>query len=133
MNNLQPTLSRISGIRELRDDERIQMEYLPYNDTKPMVFVDEQDEVVGYVWFTINKENILFINMIEMIKKEEGYGTEAISLLFSHYSVSTICGVAMREPGMRPYWFWDSLGAEMQISAEEAEYTYEDIPFTLYR
>jgi hypothetical protein len=110
------------------------MDYSIPKSHKPMVFVDQQDNILGYIWFSIDEQKGMYIEMIEMVKKEEGYGTEAVNFLFDYYQLNKMYGEATIEPGMRAYWFWLSLGADMDVMPDEAElYIGENIPFVLYR
>ncbi|MCA1064737.1 hypothetical protein QTG56_24310 (plasmid) [Rossellomorea sp. AcN35-11] len=128
MNEIRSTIVKITN---LPVGHRINMQYSPV-DGKPEVFMDSNDKVVGYIWYDICDE-VMTIEMIEMIEKGEGNGTEAINFLFSTFPIKEIFGSVL-EDGMRAYWFWESLGAEMSLPVEEIEHNIvTDCSFTLYR
>jgi len=99
------------------------------------------DTLIAYAWFYLfertDQKNIMNLEMIEVIDKEEGHGTRVISFLFEHYGMDRIEGSILLESSMRPYFFWSSLGADSDVDDEE-EYLsmYEqgfDVTFSLER
>lgn len=122
----------ITAVTELPEGHLIEMEYKKLDDT-PKVFIDQEGNVIGYIWFTIFKD-CMEVHMIEIIEKEQGYGTTAIEFLFNNFPIQRITGEVLEENGMRPYWFWSSLGAILSIPSEEAENNIiRDCYFTLER
>lgn len=109
----------IKAIIDKPKNHQIQMTYEIIDDN-PKVFINENDEIVGYIWYTVENET-MHIKMIEMIEKEKGYGTEAVNFLLNYFPIKQITGQVLGEVGMRAYWFWESLGAEMSVPFEEVE------------
>lgn len=100
--------------------------------------------LIAYVWIHLTEhestkgvKRTMEMEMIEVIEKEQGHGTAIIKFLFRHFNLESMNGHVLFEDNMRPYYFWSSLGAEMQAD-NEAEYweMYEDgidIYFDLHR
>lgn len=107
---------------------------MPENHDYPEMYYDfgygqgygifQEDEVVAYAWFTISTSTdnhvYMHLDMIEVIEKEQGNGTNIIHFLFEHYQLDSMSGTILIEDSMRPYYFWGSLGAE--LSATEDDY-----------
>ena len=100
----------------------------------------QENELVAYAWYTVyqSTENHTYmdIDMIEVINKEEGHGTKIIHFLFGYYQLEQMNGSILFEDCMRPYYFWQSLGAELTATEDEYWDFYNedlDITFELLR
>ncbi len=123
----------IKDIIDIPEDHKIQMIYQQgKGDSKAII--DINNNIIGYLWFSI-KDKIMRLDMIEVIQKEEGFGSEAIKFLFKKYNLEEIYGQVLNESSMRPYYFWESLGAEFEtvdeIDIERAYAENVDIYFSL--
>ena len=131
-NEILSVGNRIERLIPIPENQPIIMEYAKVDD-KPHVFLNHEGEIVGYIWFSIH-EKTMDIEMIEMIQKEEGFGTEAIQFLFKEFAIEEIIGHVLGEVGMRAYWFWESLGANMSVPMDEVDgYVERDCYFKLNR
>lgn len=118
------------NIRKLYNGEFINMEYGRLSGN-PLI-IEKNSKVIAYLWIREDGTNLI-IDMIEVVEKEQGYGTEIIYYLFNHFPIETITGNVLLEGGDRAYWFWESLGAELSITSDELDtFSYEeDIYFVL--
>lgn len=92
------------------------MEYRIINEYPKVIC--KKEIPIGYIWFYI-KDGILYLDMIEVIEKEMGYGTEIITYLFTEFDIDSIKGEILDESGDRAYWFWSSLGSELSVTPED--------------
>lgn len=97
---------------------------------EPYIITDDKQVPLGYLW-TPALVSPLYIEMIEVINKEEGIGTDVIKFLFRELDLNEVFGEVMRTPSERPYYFWESLGAEFQYHIDDALNTGYKIPFSL--
>ncbi|WP_066298132.1 hypothetical protein [Bacillus sp. FJAT-29937] len=113
----------VADIVDVPDTHIIQMNY-QQGSCKPKVIIDREHNILGYLFFEI-KSKVMFLEMIEIIEKEHGIGTQTIQFLFEKFELEEIRGTVLIEEGFRPYYFWESLGAEFDFddyveSIEEA-------------
>lgn len=122
-------------IRDIKNGEEINMTYSSYNRYPPKIIMNESFDTIGYIWFKII-DKIMYIDMIEMIHKEQGYGTLFIRYLFNSYNIDTIRGITLRDGIGRSYYFWMSLGAKFNyndITSNILDPGRESIEFDLHR
>lgn len=118
--------------RDQYEGEEIIMDCVGLLTYDPKVIVDGENKVVGYIWFKMNG-NEMTIDMIEVIRKEKGIGTQVIRDLFDHHGVDRIIGETLSEESERAYYFWLSLGAVF-ASGEVWDHlnpSRDQVPFTL--
>lgn len=99
-------------------------------DYEPYIIVDNKGTPLCYLW-TPKLENPLYIEMIEVIDKEKGIGTQVVRFLFKELNLNEIFGEVMRTTSERPYYFWESLGAEFECHIDDAFDSGYKIPFCL--
>lgn len=74
---------------------------------------DKAGKIVAYAWFTVDANKYCLMDKIEVLEKRKGHGTAIIRYLFEKLNVQVMFGTVMQEMGGRPYYFWKSLGAEI--------------------
>lgn len=79
---------------------------------------DSNDTLIAYVWFEVN-ENRANIEMIEVFDKGNGHGTNIVKFLFEHYELTEMSGSVMHDYDAISYFFWLSLGAEINVADED--------------
>lgn len=77
------------------------------------VFTDDTGEIVAYAWFNVFESKTISLEKIEVLQKRNGHGTAIIHFLFEEFDIKSMYGTVMQEMGGRPYYFWQSLGAEI--------------------
>ena len=100
----------IQTIKEINDNQVNGTQYKKGKGTTRAI-IDNEGNTVGYIWFNLRGKT-LNIDMIEIIEKEEGIGTEVIKFILNTFDIEKIQGQVLVEPSMRAYYFWESLGAE---------------------
>lgn len=82
----------------------------------------EKDEVIGYIYIEKREDNMIYIQMIEILDSFKGmnYGTKVVNNLFDWFNVIYLEGSVLRDSGLSAYYFWLSLGAD--IDAEMNQY-----------
>ena len=98
----------------------------------PKVIVDKNNEILGYIWYPV-QDSVLYADMLEVVQKGEGIGTNIVRFLFKKFNLICIKGCLLREEGERSYHFWTSLGAEIEVKLEDYEPDDDGIMFYLFR
>lgn len=81
----------------------------------------EKGKIVAYAWYDVTQWN-LEMNFIYVLDKEEGHGTRIVQFLFDELDISTMTGSVLLDNTLRPYCFWESLGADIDVEdIEEME------------
>lgn len=97
--------------------------------------LDDTGKTIAYAWYELRADNSLYMDMIEVLEKENGHGTAIVRHLFNTLKIDRITGSVLLEEGMRPYYFWESLGAVMNVEDEDHAYDYyihgDDVTFVL--
>ena len=77
--------------------------------------------MLAYTWlnFSEDEPKSAEMEMIEVIEKEQGLGTQIIEFLFQHYQLGVVRGAILHEESMRPYYFWESIGATIDVDDED--------------
>ena len=99
--------------------------------------LNESGKTIAYAWYEIQSDNSLYMDRIEVLEKEKGHGTAIVRHLFNTLNIDRITGSVLLEEGMRPYYFWESLGAVMNVEDEDHAYDYyihgDDVTFILHK
>jgi hypothetical protein len=126
------TLKSVSG-SEVADSDYAS-KYKKYG-RKHLYAIMDRDEVVAYAAFKMKMDKVLWLDVIEVIRKESGTGTKIVHFFFQYFSLEKIEGLIMCEE--RAYRFWERLGAEIYYIDEEG-YAIDELidaelesPFTL--
>lgn len=102
-------------------NELVGNEYI-FSSKIPLYAIYNDEKVVAYL-SGYNHSSELEIKMIEVLSKEQGTGTSIINWLFESLPIERIIGRILKEE--RSYYFWDSLGAEIDLVEEG--YTIDEI------
>lgn len=102
----------------------------------PYIIRNKSDEIICYL-FCEEVNDSLYIQFIEVVDefKGEGIGTDVVLSLFDQFNVDVLTGNIMIDPNYSAYYFWDSLGSDIDISLDdyiESGCTL-DISFILHR
>ena len=96
--------------------------------------LNEQGEYVAYAWYSVT-DKFLYMNMIEVLEKEQGHGTAIVKYLFNELDINQINGVILEDESFRPYYFWLSLGSTLDVDSEDefmdCYYQGQDVNFEL--
>lgn len=75
----------------------------------------ELNEVIGYVYIEKTDDKVLYIQMIEILDsyKTMNYGTKVVNNLFDWFNIDYVEGSVLEDTGLSAYYFWVSLGADI--------------------
>lgn len=97
--------------------------YLIYNNNR----------VVGFLCGKYNNlNNDLFIEIVELHTKGKGLGKVLVKELFNQLNLNSISGKVLYEDNHRPYYFWKSVGADIEDKLSEyVNKKDSELPFSI--
>ena len=93
-----------------------------YHPKYPPYSIQEEGETIGYLW-TRSLDCVLEIDFFEVIHKGRGDGKYIIQELFNTLNICCIKGRILRSEEEMAYWFWKSLGADVEDISEYGKMT----------
>lgn len=81
----------------------------------------EDNIVIGYIYLEKRDDNMVYIQMIEILDsyKEMNYGTKVVNNLFDWFDIIYLEGSVLKDSGLSAYYFWLSLGADIEALMDE--------------
>lgn len=113
-----------------------------FGDEGHRIIEIESNKIVGYLWYQVHDDRVIYVDMIEIIEKGEGTGTRVVNDLFEILDARALTGEVLDDGHMMAYYFWESFGSEMEVGEDEEGNPYDPdelmhsgytIPFWLER
>lgn len=104
-------------IRKATQQEIKETSHRKYHPKYPPYLIQEEGETIAYLW-THSLDCVLEIDFFEVIYKGRGNGKHIIQELFNTLNVCCIKGRVLRSEEETAYWFWKSLGADVEDISE---------------
>lgn len=106
-------------IKKVNEKELINVgnrfEYLSFSGIHNFL-IYKDNKIIGFVCGELKENGNLFIDLIEVLNKGCGLGRQVIYELFKQLKLETISGTVLYESNHRPFYFWKSLGADIDFN-----------------
>ena len=116
-------LEMIKNVEEINvDDIYYTMQYVWIeNNLYPYAIKNEEGKHIGYVFLEQTDTHVIYVKFIEICEqyKGEGFGTTVVQSIFEWFDINFLEGTILDDGHLCAYYFWLSLGAEIDCIMNE--------------